>query len=519
MNLKRSKFLYLDCQTTGMRPPAGHLLEFAWAYGSTEDEPMPVSHLIQLPADHELPRKISEITGIEPEHMAEAHALEEVFAKFQAAIQAMPEPKMAIIHYAQFEKPYLADLFARFAQLNEIPFTILCSHQMCKRLLPNLPSQNIRGAAGFFGLAPNGLKRAAHHVEATHRIWRGLVDEAAKHGLEDLQSLQDWLAKTPSQKVTRYEYRLDKIKRLELPDCPGIYRMISKSGEVLYVGKATSLKSRVNSYFRGKKDRDRRKLEMLAQVYDLRTTSCATPLEAAIMESDEIKRLNPPYNVVLKRGRRHLMFYNRDFSRASATQSAEFSQGPFRNMNWIEHLRLLFASLQQDEFEQIFFLPVPPDLLREGFELFCALQGLELGKIKSVRSLLAKGMQLLRDYVEPETEEEVDIESDVDEEPELDLPPTPEELAGKYERLLRRAAAEYRRGKELTQLLDSQITLQTKAGPRELRFGHGQLGGEPKSLPFKWADLSVDDFDRMSILMSELSKYEFTLSRRDGKSN
>src|ERR1700761_6286416 len=110
MNLKRSKFLYLDCQTTGMRPPAGHLLEFAWAYGSSEDEPTPVSHLIQLPSDHELPRKISELTGIGEAEMAAARDLSEVFAKFQAAIAAMPEPKMAIIHYAQFEKPYLVDL-------------------------------------------------------------------------------------------------------------------------------------------------------------------------------------------------------------------------------------------------------------------------------------------------------------------------------------------------------------------------------------------------------------------------
>ena len=77
--------------------------------------------------------------------------------------------------------------------------------------------------------------------------------------------------------------------------------MLSQSGEVLYVGKATSLRSRVNSYFRGQKGPrppqrdDRASLESDA-------TPCATPLEAALLESDEIKRLNPPYNVVLKTG-------------------------------------------------------------------------------------------------------------------------------------------------------------------------------------------------------------------------
>ena len=93
--------------------------------------------------------------------------------------------------------------------------------------------------------------------------------------------------------------------------------------------------------------------------------------------NDEIKRLNPPYNIVLKRGRRHLLFYNHDFSKASAEQTGEFHNGPFRNSNWIEHLRLLFRSLHQPEFEQIFFNPIPPEDAREGFKLLCALHGMD----------------------------------------------------------------------------------------------------------------------------------------------
>ncbi|MGZ3723917.1 MAG: GIY-YIG nuclease family protein, partial [Bdellovibrionales bacterium] len=284
MNLKTGKFIFIDCQTTGMRPPAGHLLELAWTYCSAEDEPRLQSHLVQLPEGHELPKMVSEITGIKD--LTGAVELTEVFAAFQKTVTEAGAKSFAVIHYAQFEKPYLTDLYSRYAQGAELPFTILCSHQMTKKVFPNLPSQNIRGAAGFFGLAPNGLKRAGHHVTATHRIWRGVVDEVAKLGIHDLESLQNWLREAPKKKVTRYEYKIDKLKRLDLPDSPGVYRMISKSGEVLYVGKATSLKSRVNSYFRGKKGRDLRKLEMLAQVWDLQVTDCATPLEAALMESD-----------------------------------------------------------------------------------------------------------------------------------------------------------------------------------------------------------------------------------------
>lgn len=506
MSLSSRKFLFLDCQTTGMRPPAGHLLEFAWTLASAEDEaPKVSSFLIQLPAGEEIPYRVREITGID--NLEGAVTLETVFSEFKSLLCAVGDDAAAVIHYAQFEKPFLLDLFSRYGEKAEIPFPILCSHQLCKRVFPNLPSQNIRGAAGFFGVAPGALKRAASHVSATHQIWRGLIPELEKLNLENLAAVNAWMQAAPKKKATRYEYRLDKLKRLELPDSPGIYRMISKTGEILYVGKATSLKSRVNSYFRGQKGRDVRKLEMLAQVWDLKVTDCASPLEAALLESDEIKRHNPPYNLVLKRGRRHLMFYDREFNRASQTQSETYPIGPFRNSNWIEHLRLLFRSLNQPEFEQIFFDPVPPEHARQGFELFLSLNGIMLSEIKSVRSLLALGHWLLKNHVE---EESVDTKEEEETETAEEKPLTIEELAAKFERLLRRSAAEYRRGKELTSLLDSRIRYRTKNGERELRFTHGRLGGgEPgPQSPNPWETLGIDDFDRMSILLSELQKYD-----------
>ncbi len=77
----------------------------------------------------------------------------------------------------------------------------------------------------------------------------------------------------------------------------------------------------------------------LAQVWDLDVTQCRSPLESALLESDEIKRHNPPYNIVLKTGHRALVFYNRTFSRASLEQTKEFCIGPFRLNSWIENLQ------------------------------------------------------------------------------------------------------------------------------------------------------------------------------------
>ena len=60
--------------------------------------------------------------------------------------------------------------------------------------------------------------------------------------------------------------------RLNLSEKPGIYRMLRSNGDLLYIGKATSLKHRVNSYFRQKGSQAEHILEMLSQATDLDVT-------------------------------------------------------------------------------------------------------------------------------------------------------------------------------------------------------------------------------------------------------
>lgn len=86
--------------------------------------------------------------------------------------------------------------------------------------------------------------------------------------------------------------------RKPLPDAPGVYFFLGKKKRVLYVGKATSLRSRVSSYF-GKDLVDTRgpllvKMVEEARSVDYRTTDSV--LEALILETDFIKKFNPPYN-------------------------------------------------------------------------------------------------------------------------------------------------------------------------------------------------------------------------------
>ncbi|MCW5722899.1 MAG: excinuclease ABC subunit UvrC [Devosia sp.] len=84
-----------------------------------------------------------------------------------------------------------------------------------------------------------------------------------------------------------------------LPAAPGVYRMLDEAGEVIYVGKARSLKSRVTNYTRpeGLAIRIQR---MIAATVNMEFVRTETEAEALLLEANMIKRLKPRFNVLLR---------------------------------------------------------------------------------------------------------------------------------------------------------------------------------------------------------------------------
>ncbi|MBW8004170.1 MAG: excinuclease ABC subunit UvrC [candidate division NC10 bacterium] len=85
-----------------------------------------------------------------------------------------------------------------------------------------------------------------------------------------------------------------------LPDRPGVYLFKGGRGEVLYIGKALSLRKRVQSYFQGRELASERMAKLLSQVLDLEIIVTDNELEALILESNLVKECQPRYNIVLK---------------------------------------------------------------------------------------------------------------------------------------------------------------------------------------------------------------------------
>jgi excinuclease ABC subunit C len=88
-----------------------------------------------------------------------------------------------------------------------------------------------------------------------------------------------------------------------LPEQPGIYRFIAVDEEILYIGKAKSLKKRIASYFGEKKDMRRKTRMMVRTAVRLEYTIVDTEQDALLLEATLIKKHQPRYNVALKHSR------------------------------------------------------------------------------------------------------------------------------------------------------------------------------------------------------------------------
>jgi len=87
------------------------------------------------------------------------------------------------------------------------------------------------------------------------------------------------------------------VKRL--PNAPGVYRMMNAAGDVLYVGKARSLKKRVTNYAQGRFHTNRIG-RMVRETSTMEFVVTRTEIEALLLEANLIKRLRPRFNVLMR---------------------------------------------------------------------------------------------------------------------------------------------------------------------------------------------------------------------------
>ena len=553
MLLKDMKVLLLDCQTTGASPQFGQILELGWMVADARGAGPVQTRLMALPEEEVLPARIKRLTGITDEDMQTALSPQALLQELKGVL-SREAPVIAVAHYAQFERSFLAEFFADCDQ-SELPFSFLCTCKIAKRLFPSLPSRAIRALSGYLGQPMEEEKRSAGHVLATHFIWSRLVERLESDAAcRTLEELEEWLrGPVPKAVAVTYDLPMERLKRLQLPARPGIYRMLSKTGSILYVGKATCLKDRVNSYFRGRKGKSGKTKELICQIHDLEVVEVETPLEAALLESDEIKKHNPPYNRALRSRFRALSFYNRDFSLSDEKQSPLTPLGPFVGDALAPLLELCKAIGEGSFSQELFWNLAELEIIRGGVELF--LDNFAIAaKETCPRRLLALGLSLYRRELneqlaqarlnlaladelteltdpdllsgESEGEEADDDEAEDEEEAVLDE----EAVATMITGLTVSSARQYWQAKKLSRLLNSRLYFYDDEKWRVMDVENGVCQARRSEVPlslqklgatvfvypretgagtwqhYPWANLDLNTWDRMRVLSTELHR-------------
>jgi len=91
-----------------------------------------------------------------------------------------------------------------------------------------------------------------------------------------------------------------ETKLKTLPRSPGVYFHKSKTGEIIYVGKAAVLKNRVRQYFQSTRDMDVKTRALVEEIEDTDWVETESELDALFLESEMVKRYMPRYNILLR---------------------------------------------------------------------------------------------------------------------------------------------------------------------------------------------------------------------------
>lgn len=112
---------------------------------------------------------------------------------------------------------------------------------------------------------------------------------------------------------------------------PGIYKMLNKEGEIIYIGKAKNLKNRVSSYFKPQTASPKQQA-MVARVAAIEVTVTHTEGEALLLECQQIKRYKPRYNICLRDDKSYPYIFlstEQDFPRITLHRGAKNKRGRY----------------------------------------------------------------------------------------------------------------------------------------------------------------------------------------------
>ena len=277
-----TEFCVFDLETTGGSPDGSRITEIGAVKVRGGEVVGEFATLINPGVP--IPPAITYLTGITDAMVYPAPMIESVLPTFVEFIG----DAVLVAHNASFDTRFLAANLARHgypAAGNPIVCTVRLARRLVRDEVPNLQLATLARALRA-RTAP--CHRALDDARATVDVFHALLERAGRWGISHLDDLL-WF------QSARGHPSYDKVRLADhLPRARGVYLFRGARDRVLYVGKATDLRSRVRSYFGG--DERRRIDGLLREVESIEHMLCETDLEASVVEARLIRAHSPPYN-------------------------------------------------------------------------------------------------------------------------------------------------------------------------------------------------------------------------------
>ena len=287
--LEDAHFTVVDLETTGGRAAAGTIIEIgAWKMAGRR---MLQSFQTLVRPNHAIPRFIAGLTSITDEMVREAPRIEEVLPAFRDFIG----DSVMVAHNAAFDFSFLDFEFRRIFGLG-LNNPVLCTLRMARRFMPSLRRKRLDALAEHFGLSTEGRHRGLGDARMAAELLSIFIEMASKMGLTRLDRLIDDHQRGAAGR--RIERHIAPGEIAALPTAPGVYLMRNERGDLLYVGKARSLRNRVGGYFNSSVSA--KTADLIRHVWHIETRVTRSSLEAALLEARLIRELKPPFNRMLK---------------------------------------------------------------------------------------------------------------------------------------------------------------------------------------------------------------------------
>jgi DNA polymerase-3 subunit epsilon len=197
-----------------------------------------------------------------------------------------------VAHNAGFDFGFIRAACQRLGY-NMVEGPPVCTAKLARRVAwQDVRNVRLGTLARHFRTQATPTHRAFPDAETCAEVLHSLLELGGRLGILTLGDLRESMR-------ARGQPHYDKIRLADaLPHARGVYLFVGREDRVLYVGKATDLRSRVKSYFYG--DERKRIRDLLAKTQRVEHRECGSDLEALVAEARLIARHEPPYN---RRGR------------------------------------------------------------------------------------------------------------------------------------------------------------------------------------------------------------------------